>query len=196
MKVPEKHRAIAHLAVDGAEIEWFSKAEECWKHKKHNHWNEDTEYRIKATPHSIDWSHVDARFIVLVGLPNGGAALATEKPEKLGDTWKYPLSADLINAEYFASFKRGTVDWKSSLVLRPMEAPKTLTKEQWAKIPVEFNFAAADYYGDWYAFITEPNRHTNCWKSKDDLFCLLEPGDVGTFPDVPWEDSLCQRPNE
>lgn len=111
MKVPEKHRAIAHLAVDGAEIEWLNTDKECWKPKKHD--------RVKQTTHSIDWSHVDALFIVLVGFPNGGAALATEKPEKLGDTWQFPLSADLINAEYFASFKRGTIDWKDSLVLRP-----------------------------------------------------------------------------
>ena len=126
MKVPEKHRAIAHLEVDGAEIEWFSEFEECWKPKKHYYWDEDAQYRVKQTHHSIDWSHVDARFIVLVGFPNGEAALVTEKPEELGDTWQYPLSANFVNAEYFTSFKRGTVDWKDSLVLRPTEDAKNL----------------------------------------------------------------------
>ena len=195
MKVPEKHRAMAHLEIDGAEIEWFNNAKECWEPKKHYYWDEDTQYRVKQTPHSIDWSHVDARFIVLVGFPNGEAALVTEKPEELGDTWQFPLSANFVNAEYFTSFKRGNTDGKDSLVLRPTEAPKTLTKEQWAKIP-SFNFAAADVTGEWYAYVTEPNKRKNCWVSKDDLYHLLELDDVGTLPNVPWEDSLCQRPNE
>ncbi len=149
-----------------------------------------------AAPHSIDWSHVDARFIVLVGLPNGMAVLATEKPEELGDTWQFPLSAKFINAEYLTAFKRGNIDWKDSLVLRTMEAPKTLTKEQWAKIPSEFNFAAADANGEWYASITKPNRYTNCWRAEEDFYYWFKTNDVSTLPNVPWEDSLCQRPNE
>ena len=196
MKVPEKHRAIAHVEVDGAEIEYFNNDKECWEPKKHYYWDEDTQYRVKQTPHSIDWSHVDARFIVLVGFPNGGATLATEKPEELGDTRQFPLSANFVNAEYFTSFKRGNTDWKDSLVLRPTEAPKTLTKEQWAKIPVEFNFAAADYDGAWCAFITEPKKRASHWRAKDAIYRWLNPDDVGTLPNVPWEDSLCKRPNE
>ena len=194
MKVPEKHRAIAHLAVDGAEIEWFSRFEDCWKPKKHDYWDEDTQYRVKQTPNSIDWSHVDARFIVLVGFPSGGAALATEEPEEFVGTWQFPLSANFVNAEYFTSFKRGNIDWKDSLVLRPTEAPKTLTKEQWAKIPAAYAFAAADYNGEWYAFAAEPKKRTNYWSTGDDIWFLLRADDVGMLPNVPWKDSLCQRP--
>lgn len=117
MKVPEKHREIAHAWVDGAEIEYEFDGR--WFPMLGFYFMDDVQYRVKPTPHSIDWSHVDARLIVLVGHPGGGVVLVTKKPEKLGDTWKYPLSADLINAEYFASFKRGTIDWKDSLVLRP-----------------------------------------------------------------------------
>ena len=196
MKVPEKHRAIAHLAVDGAEIEWFSEFEGCWKPKKHDYWCGDTQYRVKQTPHSIDWSHVDARFIALVKHPNSRVILATEKPEKFDRNWKYPLTTDLINAEYFTSYKKSNIDWEDSLVLRPTEATKTLTKEQWAKIPAAYAFAAADSDGDWYAFITEPKKSTNFWWNASNSYHFLEPSDVGTLPNVHWEDSLCQRPNE
>ena len=196
MKLPEKHREIAHAWADGAEIEWFNSDEECWKPKAHDNWSESIQYRVKQTPHSIDWSHVDARFIVLVGFPSGEAALVTEKPEELGDTWQFPLSANFVNAEYFTSFKRGNTDWENSLVLRPTEAPKTLTKEQWAKIPPEYIYAAGDECGSWYAFITEPKKYTKYWDAENDVCRFLLPDDVGTLPDVPWEDSLCKRPNE
>ena len=195
MKVPEKHRAIAHLAVDGAEIEWFNNAKECWEPKKHYYWDEDAQYRVKPKiPHSIDWSHVAKHINVMVGYPSGVVLLLSKLPERVQIGWEAENYA-YINAEHFASFKRGTIDWKDSLVLRPMEAPKTLTKEQWAKIP-SFNFAAADATGEWYAYVAEPNKRKNCWVSKDDLYHLLELDDVGTLPNVPWEDSLCQRPNE
>lgn len=194
MKVPEKHRAIAHLAVDGADIEWFSQFEECWKPKNHYYWDEDTQYRVKQTPHSIDWSHVAKHINAMVGFPSGQVILMPKEPIKTDRGWIVSNYAETANAEDFASFKRGTIDWKDSLVLRPTEAPKTLTKEQWAKIPAEFNFAAADSDGEWYAFITEPKKRKSFWDAKDDLCHLFEPNDVGTLPNVPWEDSLCKRP--
>ena len=195
MNVPEKHREIARAWVDGAEIEYFSQFEECWEPKKHGYWDEYTQYRVKpATPHSIDWSHVAKHINAMVGCPSGQVILVPKEPIKIAKGWIVDDYAETANAEDFASFKRGTIDWKDSLVLRPMEAAKTLTKEQWAKIPAEFNFAAADYDGEWYAFITEPNRRTSCWKAKDEPYHGFKPGDVGTLPNAPWEDSLCKRP--
>lgn len=194
MKVPEKHRAIAHLAVDGAEIEWFNQFIERWEPKEHDHWSKHIQYRVKQTPHSIDWSHVHKKYVALVQFANGQILLLDKVPEmRRHEVYRQALTSYAI-PEDFASFKRGTIDWKDSLVLRHTEAPKTLTKEQWAKIPAEFNFAAADSDGEWYAFITEPKKHKSFWDAKDDLWHLLEPDDVGTLPDVPWEDSLCKRP--
>ena len=193
MKLPEQHREIAHAWVDGAEIEWLHNVEQCWKPKAHDGWCEHTQYRVKQTPHSIDWSHVASHINAMVGFPSGAVLLLSQTPARVQMDWDIRGCA-YINAAYFASFKRGNTDWKDSLVLRPMEATKTLTKEQWAKIPAEFNFAAADSDGEWYAFITEPKKRKSFWDAKDDLCNLFGPNDVGTLPNVPWEDSLCKRP--
>jgi len=79
-------------------------------------------------------------------------------------------------------------------VLRHTEATKTLTKEQWAKIPTAYTFAAADSDGEWYAFVTEPNKGTKYWNTENDVWFFLRPDDVGTLPDVNWKDSLVLRP--
>lgn len=192
MKVPEKHREIAHAWVDGAEIEWLNNRER-WEPKTLDHWNEHTQYRVKpAIPDSIDWSHVAEKYVAMARGKHGDVDLCTKIPEP--DTCFWQSDGEFTNALGFKSLKIGTIDWQDSLVLRPTEAPKTLTKEQWAKIPAEFNFAAADSDGEWYAFITEPNRRTSCWKAKDEPYHGFKPGDVGTLPNAPWEDSLCKRP--
>lgn len=117
MNVPEKHRKIAHAWVDGAEIEWLNNRGR-WEPKTLDHWYEHTQYRVKQTPHSIDWSHVAKHINVMVGYPNSVVLLLSKLPERVQKGWEVENYA-YINAENFASFKRGTVDWKDSLVLRP-----------------------------------------------------------------------------
>ena len=118
MKVPEKHRALAHLEIDGAEIEWLNNRER-WEPKTLDHWNEHTQYRIKpTTPHSIDWSHVAKHINAMVGFPTGTVLLLSRTPARVQVGWEM-LGYEYINAEHFASFKRGNTDWKDSLVLRP-----------------------------------------------------------------------------
>jgi len=59
MNVPEKHRAIAHAWVDGAEVEgrnlkgtWTTPEE--WMTCGDPAWHEDWEYRIRPTKPSIN----------------------------------------------------------------------------------------------------------------------------------------------
>lgn len=119
MKLPEKHREIAHAWVDGSEIEYFSKIKEQWRLKTHDHWDADTQYRVKPTPHSIDWSHVAKHINAMVGFPSGQVILMPKEPIKIDRGWIVSNYAETANAEDFASFKRGNIDWKDSLVLRP-----------------------------------------------------------------------------
>ena len=119
MNVPEKHRKIAHAWVDGAEIEWLNNSKECWEPKTHDNWSEHIQYRVKQTPHSIDWSHVHNQYVALVQFPNGDIRLVTKVPEmRWNDVSRKALTSYAL-PEDFASFKRGNINWKDSLVLRP-----------------------------------------------------------------------------
>ena len=46
MKVPEKHRAVAHAWVDGAEVECFNEDTRAWVIQYHPNWYASFEYRI------------------------------------------------------------------------------------------------------------------------------------------------------
>ena len=83
MNVPEKHRKIAHAWVDGAEIEYFHQFRERWEPKAHDHWSKRKQYRVKQTPHSIDWSHVAKHINAMVGFPSGQVILMPKEPIKI-----------------------------------------------------------------------------------------------------------------
>lgn len=87
---------------------------------------------------------------------------------------------------------------------RAAQAKVGLTAEQWAQIPSEFNFAACDADGDWYAYCSEPSRGeyswfpTSCATERDlrplYLRTLFTGSGLGDFPEVSWRDSLTERP--
>lgn len=125
MKVPEKHRAVAHAWVDGARIECGSAG--LWHlvpKGKTLHWSEELEYRVKPTPDSIDWSHVAEKYVATVTFPSGHTMCATQVPEETASGWRFGGDYDCVSACNFASFKRGTTEWQDSLVLRPTEETK------------------------------------------------------------------------
>jgi hypothetical protein len=95
-------------------------------------------YRIAPEPlipDSINWDHVAPEWKYMVRLPNGNAILLRGKPIRDfggkailcgSDAWQmvreptwdlYGMTS--ASAHLFASYKRGTVDWKDSLVIRP-----------------------------------------------------------------------------
>jgi len=77
------------------------------------------EYRIAKTPDSIDWGHVAPEFKYLVRGSDGRAFLFTHMPSPLQYIWGTFKCIRPIEAIIFSSYKRGNVDWKDSLVIRP-----------------------------------------------------------------------------
>ena len=174
MNVPEIHREIAHAWVDGAEVEQWCDRTQSWLSCSLLPSFSASKYRLKPIPHSIDWSHVNERYIALVVNKTGAARLVTKTPSRgpiyawtprQREHWYLSVGSEGIDAENFTSFKRGTVSWDESLVFRPSkemcaEPVKVdgigLTAEQWAQIPSEYNWIAKDQDGYWYAYESEP----------------------------------------
>lgn len=122
MNVPEKHRAIAHAWVDGAEIEGRDPKATVpvlkeWMICGNPTWHEDLEYRIKLTKPSINWEHVAPEYVALATDTSGSSYLFTEVPEATANMWSTGIR--WRSADVFQSFVKGTCDWKDSLVLRP-----------------------------------------------------------------------------
>ena len=80
-------------------------------------------YRIAPAPalvpDSIDWSHVAPEFRWMARDLSENAFLYTTPPSGLARVWTTRIASYTVNARSFASYKRGTVDWKDSLVERP-----------------------------------------------------------------------------
>jgi hypothetical protein len=91
------------------------------------------DYRVKETPDFIDWSHVAPEYKWMARSELGAAYFFKEKPvsgnepvnrenyftggPKTGN-WFWGYNQIGTNADTHASYKRGTVDWKDSLVSR------------------------------------------------------------------------------
>lgn len=106
--------AVMQAYVDGQEIEvvitdWSMLSPmPLWNWEKQG-------YRIAQTPDSIDWSHVVPEWKYMARDLNGEVWFYKEKP----DCWTTQWGGEPIRATSHASYKRGTVDWKDSLVVRP-----------------------------------------------------------------------------
>jgi len=217
MNVPEIHREIAHAWVDGAEVEQWCDRTQSWLSGSLLPSFSASKYRLKPIPHSIDWSHVNERYIVLVAHKTGEVRLVTKAPTRgPGENWySVPGPGESIDAENFTSFKRGTVSWDESLVFRPSkemcaEPVKVdrigLTAEQWAQIPSEYNWIAKDQDGYWYAHESEPESEYErdidygAWEDNQNpnspfpITTRLP----GLLPNLQgselWEDCLIERP--
>lgn len=121
MNVPEKHRAVAHAWVDGAEVEYKTYTDVNWHTTATPDWHENSEYRIKLTKPSINWSHVHPQYTYMATDITGRTWLHSKEPTSTPVEWVVLDSSDVcvVKAEDFASFKAGTCDWKDSLVARP-----------------------------------------------------------------------------
>lgn len=92
-------------------------------------WDRNTVYRAAAEaalpprPPSIDWAHVSPRFTVLATDRDGRTFLHEHRPRHDDRCWSD--GGHFVEAAYFASFVRGTCDWRQSLLVRPAgpEAP-------------------------------------------------------------------------
>lgn len=79
-------------------------------------WDYTDRYRIAKTPDTINWGHVAPEFKYMARDMHGRALLYQNKPRMLETVW---VGHPNTFADYFSSYRKGTVDWKDSLVIRP-----------------------------------------------------------------------------
>lgn len=110
--------AVMQAYVDGQQIESKTTDGKKWGLCFKPSWDfRFVDYRISTTPDSIDWSHVAPEWKCMARDFNGVSFLYQDKPNIENGCWD--TNSNYITANYFASYKRGTVDWKESLVMRP-----------------------------------------------------------------------------
>lgn len=104
---------VMQAYVDGEEIET------CYGVVDNPNWEWDyaDKYRIAKTPDSIDWSHVAPEFKYMARDESEVPYVYGDKPYISTDNWM--TRSDVACVRHFSSYKRGTVDWKDSLVIRP-----------------------------------------------------------------------------
>ena len=74
----------------------------------------------KFTKPSINWEHVDNQFNYLAEDPDGTVYLYEKKPYTAQDVWGVSdSSSEVVEAFMFASYVKGTCDWRDSLIQRP-----------------------------------------------------------------------------
>jgi len=113
---------VMQAYVDGEEIEFHSGADDSWSKTDMPIWDcFFGKYRIapSSTPDTINWDHVAPEFKYMARDENGIPFLYRNRPSiKDLDQW-VDLDDICSNANSHKSYKRGTVDWKDSLVIRP-----------------------------------------------------------------------------
>ena len=72
----------------------------------------------KVVKPCINWEHVDSKFKYLAEDPCGTASLYEEEPFTALNSWGIH-GGEAVEAFMFASYVKGTCDWKESLVKRP-----------------------------------------------------------------------------
>lgn len=69
------------------------------------------------TPNSVDWGHVGDEIVAFATDQNEGSRAYNDIPKLSHDGWVGASS--FIRASVFASFRRGTIAWDKSLIVRP-----------------------------------------------------------------------------
>lgn len=76
---------------------------------------------MTGTKDEIDWSHVAPEYNWMARDEDGEPCLYHDKPwlDEMDDHWSADLCNTISVANSFSSYKRGTCDWRDSLVRRP-----------------------------------------------------------------------------
>lgn len=102
--------------ADGAEIE-YTYINKWYKVNKNHTWDVCAQYRIAVTKDSINWDHVAPEFNAIFRQPDGTSCLSQRAPTRGEEGfWDHGRITSPIS---YASYRRGTSDWKDSLVERP-----------------------------------------------------------------------------
>lgn len=112
-----KHKDVIEAWANGAEIEYYAPVKECWVLTRQPEWLSQTKYRIKATADSIDHTHLKDNWKWMARDKSGTVVVYEQKPIVDDGFWYYKDGESLAGIELlFTSYKRGTADWKDSLV--------------------------------------------------------------------------------
>jgi hypothetical protein len=107
---------------EGKRIEYMRIGYSPWTIARDPSWNRDLCYRIAPEPlipDSINWDHVHSNWRFLARNKAGFPYLYQDAPHRDETRW-FDGNCDFgDSANTFSSYKRGTVDWKDSLVIRP-----------------------------------------------------------------------------
>lgn len=115
--------------LSGKEIQSRFDVKKSWVIPPVPGWAEKRYYRIKPEetpeliPDSIEWSHIDDRFKFIFRDEGTNPAVyaSTKRPNPINNMglWLPSLGTEFVRIDNFlTSYKRGTVDWKDSLVER------------------------------------------------------------------------------
>lgn len=102
---------VMQAYVDGERVEF---GEPWWPVTDMHSWSSNYTYRIAKTPDTINWDHVAPGYKYMKRDENGCAYLYAEHP----DSYIKVIRPESANG--FSSYRKGTVDWKESLVIRPV----------------------------------------------------------------------------
>lgn len=120
MSKPRKHAELIKQWADDDSLEietWFNGA---WVYIESPCFLDNSEYRIKPTKPSIDWSHLHPDYVQIAVDEDGrGFAFTSGDLEQAYGVWRSGKEVGHVILAGFKSFKRGTCDWKDSLVQRP-----------------------------------------------------------------------------
>lgn len=125
-----KHKAVFDAWLDGAEVEEYYPGGLAHRRIGYHitdspEFLEGDDLRIKATPDSIDWSHVAPEFKWMARGDGGVDTYIFNRKPSINVASSQWYSSDaaclVVIAQHFASYKQGTCDWTESLQERPNE---------------------------------------------------------------------------
>lgn len=110
---------VMQAYVDGERLEARLKRDpNIWVRAGSPVWNfEDHDYRVAKIPDTINWDHVAPEFKYMARDKSGFGYLHKDKPSIKDIFWN--SDSRIENTDQFSSYRKGTVDWKESLVIRP-----------------------------------------------------------------------------
>lgn len=120
----ERTREMINLMqafLDGEVVELYFNG--TWTKVNSTHWwASGFNYRIAdaTTPDTINWDHVAPEFKWMARDENGFSYLYSNKPKIIMNTWEWIEGTKMAKPELFSSYRKGTINWKESLVIRPV----------------------------------------------------------------------------
>ncbi len=116
MKTTQEMIEVMQAFADGTPVE--VRVEKDWRSAPSPYWNwRDNDYRIATTPDTINWDHVAPEYKWMARDEDGVVYVFTKEPKF--DYYCLSTDGDCAGVTAFTSYKRGTVDWRDSLVQRP-----------------------------------------------------------------------------